>query len=400
MFSSKQKFNYKVVYATKDINLKDWNSLTTNNIFLDLEYLETLEETASEVHQFVYVLYYNELGNPIGKSIFQVLKYDASTFNFESVPCRFQNKILRKFLNKQLTILIAGNIFATGENVFYFQKNIENVIIFENINNVINQLLQKNKSINYIVFKEFYPENNSVKNILENQQFLRFNIDVNMVFDLKNHWNNFDDIMLDYRTKYRSRFNKAFLKSNQLVVKDFNVSDIKGHSERFQNLYNQVLKNSNFNLGIFNIDTFIGLKEKLSDKYKVFGYFVEDELIGFRSSFAKNGTLETSFVGIDYKHSLNNSLYPKMLKDFINYGLKNNATSIGFGRTAETMKSAFGAKPLNMNLFIKPRNKVGKYLLRLIVQNIKPTEFELREPFKKEFYKNQSSFNKNKPSNS
>lgn len=386
MFNSKQNLNYKIVYSAKDINLKDWNSLTTNNIFLDFDYLEILEETVSEVHQFIYVLYYDTIGKPIGKSIFQILKYDASTFSFDSVSYKFQNKILTRLLNKQLTILIAGNIFATGENVFYFLDNTSDDAIFENINNVANELLHKNKSINYIVFKEFYPDNNSVMTILKNQQFLKFNIDVNMVFELKSHWNNFEDIMLDYRTKYRSRFNKAFGRSNNLVVKDFNVSDIKNYSERFQSLYSQVLKNSNFNLGIFNIDTFIYLKEKLSYKYKVFGYFLDDELIGFRSSFAKNGTLETSFVGIDYEHSLKYNLYPKMLMDFINYGIKNNVTSIGFGRTAETMKSAFGAEPLNMNLFIRSRNKTGKFLLRLIVQNIKPAEFKLRRPFKKEFY--------------
>lgn len=391
MCNSKPKFDYKVVFTTKDINSKDWNSLTSNNIFLDIDYLDTIEKTVSEVHQFVYVLYYDEIGRPVGKSIFQVLKYDTKNFNFDSVPCRFQNKILKKFLNNQIMVLVAGNIFATGENAFYFQKSINDTIIFENVNNVANELLQENRSINYTVFKEFYPANNSATNMLKNQEYLKFNIDANMVLDLKNHWNSFEDVMLDYRTKYRSRFNKALLKSNGLTVRDLNGSDIRKYSTEFQNLYKQVLQNSNFNLGIFNIETFIGLKEKLSDKYTVFGYFVDDKLIGFRSSFVKNGTLETSFVGIDYNLNQTYNLYPKMLVDFINDGFKNNATSIGFGRTAETMKSAFGAKPLNMSLFIRSRTKVGKFLLRLIVQNINPTEFKLRKPFKKEFYTEQKT---------
>ena len=386
MLNSNQNFDYKVVYTAKEINLNDWNSISDDNIFLDIDYLVTIEETTSDVHQFVYVLYYDAIGTPIGKSIFQVLKYDTETFNFDSVPCRFQNRILKSFLNKQIGILIAGNIFATGENAFCFQNDINDSKIFENISSVATKLLQQKKSINYIVFKEFFPDNDFANKILKQQKYLKFNIDVNMVFDLKSHWNQFDDVMLDYRTKYRSRINKVLLKSSDIVVKDFSVDDIKKHSERFQNLYAQVLKNSNFNLGIFNIDTFIGLKEKLPNKYKVFGYFIDNKLIGFRSSILKNGTLETSFVGIDYTYSLKNNVYPKMLVDFINEGLKYNATSIGFGRTAETMKSVFGAKPLNMNLFVKSRSEFGKPLLRLIVQNIKPTAFKLRNPFKKEFY--------------
>lgn len=387
MLNSKPKFNAKIVYSVDDINVKEWNSIYTNNVFLDLNYLESIEKTVSEITRFYYVMYFDNENKPIGKSVFQKLQYDTSTFNFDSIPCRGKNTLLRLFLKPKIAILIAGNIFATGDNIFSFNDDIRLSNIFYNINLIVNQIFKKDESLNYTIFKEFHPDDDFIETTLKKHHYLKFNIDVNMILKLKSNWQNFIDLSNDYRTKYRSRFKNVLNKSKNLTVRNLTVVDIKNNASDFQNLYNQVLKNSNFNLGIFNIETFINLKEKLAERYTVFGYFVDEKLIGFRSAFRKNGNLETSFVGIDYHVNLKYDLYQRMLIDFIDYGFENNLKSIGFGRTAETMKSAFGAMPINMNLFIRPKKTSGKFLLRLIIQNINPTKFSLRQPFKKVFYK-------------
>ncbi len=386
MPKSKIKFHYKTVHSVDEINSTQWNSIPTNTIFLDLNYLISIEKTVSEITQFYYVIYYNDNNEAIGKSVFQKLQYNTSTFNMQSVPCEKSTKILQYFLKPKISVLIAGNIFATGDNIYSFNNNFSLESILYNINLVTNSIFKKDKSLNYSIFKEFNPNQNKTTTILENHQYLKFNIDVNMVLNLKSHWQNFNDLATDYRTKYRSRFKNVLLKSKDIEVKNLSVDDIKKNAIDFQKLYRQVLVNSNFNIGIFNIETFINLKEKLADKYTVFGYFKDDKLIGFRSAFKKNGDLETSFIGIDYSVNLKYNLYQRMLIDFIEFGFKNNVKVIGFGRTAETMKSAFGALPIHMNLFIRSRKKTGKFLLKLIVQNIKPTEYSLRKPFKKEFY--------------
>jgi hypothetical protein len=176
-------------------------------------------------------------------------------------------------------------------------------------------------------------------------------------------------------------------KSKDIQVVKMTAKDLKMHAERITNLYQQVLKKSNFNIGIFTFETFLKLKENLNGRYNVFGYFIDNQLIGFRSSFNHKNILDTSFIGIDYKLNLKYNLYQRMLIDFINFGIENKVESIGFGRTAETIKCCVGAEPKTMNLFIKPRRKTGKFLLKMIVNNINPTEFSLRQPFKKQFYK-------------
>ncbi len=380
------KTEFKIVFDIAQINEEHWNSIVSNTIFLDLAYLQAIEKTVSEVSQFIYVIYYDNENKPIGKSVFQLLEYDSSTFNFDSIPCKFQNKILRHFLNRKITILIAGNIFATGENTFYFNTNISTKTIFKQLNNAINDLIKRNKSINYTIFKEFYPDTIDKDYLIKKHDFIKFNIDVNMVLSIKENWQNFEDILKDFKTKYRSRSKNVLLKSNELTIKEFSTLDIKNNADSIKKLYNQVIKNSNFNIGIFNTNTFIKLKENLSKQYHFFGYYINDNLLGFRTSFINNNTLEASFIGIDYTQNLKYNLYQKMLIDYINFGLNNKVSKIHFGRTAETMKSCVGAQPTTMDLYIKARKKTGKFLLNLIVKNINPTEFSLRNPFKKEFY--------------
>lgn len=387
MLNSKSNLKSKIVYSVAEINKVDWNLLPTNNIFLELKYLESIEQTVNEVYQFIYVIYYDKNDDPVGKSIFQLLQYDTATFNFNSIPCRFQNKVLRHFLNKNISILIAGNIFATGENAFSFLDGIKDKEIFKSINKVIDILIKENKEINYAAFKEFYPNSSNVEYLKNKHQYLKFNIDVNMVLNLNDKWKDFADVTIDFKTKYRSRTKNVIKKSASLQVKEFSLEDIITHSDRIEDLYQQVLRKSNFNIGIFTIETFIKLKENLKEKYSVFGYFIDDRLIGFRSAFIANNILETSFVGIDYDLNLKYDLYQKMLIDYIDNGLKFKSKTIGFGRTAETMKSCVGAEPINMNLFIRPKRKTGMFLLKLIVGNIKPTKFSIRNPFKQDYYK-------------
>lgn len=293
---------------------------------------------------------------------------------------------MRKFLNKKIKILIAGNIFATGKG-FQFNKEIPNDIILQEINKVIDTIYSNIKTINYTIFKEFYPADEKVSLLEEKYKYIKFHIDDIMELKLDSNWQLFEDILKEFKTKYRSRSKQVILKSNILEIKELKGTEIKENSKRIANLYQQVLKNSDFNIGVFNVETFISLKEKLPKQYQVYGYFLEKEMIGFRTSFKTNNTLEASFIGIDYTKNLKYNLYQRMLIDYVNEGITKKATKINFGRTAETIKSCVGAEPVRMKLYVKSRKKMGRFLLKLIISNINPTEFSLRKPFKKMYYR-------------
>jgi hypothetical protein len=352
---------------------------------LQLNYLEAIENTVNEVSRFLYVIHFDNNNSAIGKSVFQLLKFDASNFDLDSIPCRIQNKILRIFLKRKLKILISGNIFATGENAFHFVESVHKKDAFYFINMVIDTLFKK-KEINYAIYKEYSPKNTATTILTKYLNYYKFNIDANMVFDLKVNWQEFNEILSEYNTKYRTRINKVLEKSKQISVKEFTTDDINKYANDIERLYNAVIKKSNFNVGIFKLETFYSLKDNLNSNYRIYGYFINDKLIGFKSLFHYNGNLDASFIGLDYKVNKTYDLYQRMLIDYIKFGLKHKVNSIGFGRTAETIKSCVGAEPIAMNLFVKHRRKFGRIFLKYFISNINPTEFSIRKPFKKQYY--------------
>jgi len=371
------------IYNTfSTINKEDWNAITTSNIYLDVRFLQSLENSVDEVKQFFYVIYY-ENNKPIGKSVFQLLTFDISKYeNLDSIPCKVSNKLITKILPKNIYILVCGNIFVTGENAFVFNDNYDENYIFNAIDTVSNTIKKQHNNIKYILFKEFKP-NSAVNQILTEQYgYHHFNIDVNMVLNINNNWDNLSSVLADFRTKYRSRANNVLKKSNNITVHELDLASIEKFAKRMEYLYNSVINKSNFNIGVFNFETFYLLKKNLLSKYKIFGYFLEDKLIGFNTLFHSNGFVDASFIGLDYEYVEANKLYQRILLDYVEYAVTNKSKVLSLGRTAETIKCCVGAVPVNMDLFIKTNGIISNAILKAIMRNITPTEFSLRNPFK------------------
>ena len=75
----------------------------------------------------------------------------------------------------------------------------------------------------------------------------------------------------------------------------------------------------------------------------------------------------------------------KLLYDYVEQAIQGRAKDLQLGRTSELIKSALGAIPTNMKLYVKHKSGVSNLLLKPIIHSISPSEFELRRPFKSNF---------------
>ena len=119
---------------------------------------------------------------------------------------------------------------------------------------------------------------------------------------------------------------------------------------------------------------FINLKSNLKDGFKVFGYYCNDELIGFFTLILNNKSLETYFLGYDENHQYNNQLYLNMLYDMAKFGIENNFSSVVYARTAMEIKSSVGAKPEPMLMYLKHTNLLMNTLFKYIFGFMNPTQ--------------------------
>ena len=116
------------------------------------------------------------------------------------------------------------------------------------------------------------------------------------------------------------------------------------------------------------------------------GYYLDGKLIGFSTATAFENVLDGNFIGLDYEFNQSHAVYQRILYDFVQHAFNIGAKVIKIGRTAEEIKSGVGATPTEMKFYAKHRNKVTNAILRPLVQNLKPSDFELRKPFKAEYY--------------
>ncbi len=241
------------------------------------------------------------------------------------------------------------------------------------------------KSIRAILFKDFFKDDRiheSLK-IFEGHEFCQFNVQPNMVLDISANWHTMDDYLNDLNKKYKTRFRRAKRKLGNIVLKEMTLAEVLENSEHLHRLYKNVSTKASFNTFSLPKHHFYQLKLQLQEKFRVFAYYLNNEIIGFYTLILNVESLETYFLGYAAAHQTNNQLYLNMLYEMLAFGILNNYKSIVYARTAMEIKSSVGAKPKSMTMYVKHTNTLVNAQLKSIFKVMNPKlEWEERHPFK------------------
>jgi predicted N-acyltransferase len=382
-----------ILSSIKDIDQKDWDCLNTdNNPYLSRKYLSALEESLP-YFDFRYVIFYNEKKETVGIAYCQIIKITQHEINTEALSNRLGSKLPNTIINSlDLRVLICGNAFATGENGFIFHPSISSNTAFDLLTSVIEEinLVEKKhkKKISITLIKEFWPEHFKNSQHFKEMGCCEVNIDVNMVLKLDDSWKTFADYLAAMNSKFRTKAKQVFAKSADLQLIDFTPEIIEERLDEINSLYNMLVDKASFSFGRLNATTLLFVKKELGDNFFFRGYYLKGQLIGFSTATNFNGVLDGNYIGLDYEFNQDYAVYQRMLYDFVEHAFKTGAREIRIGRTAEEIKSGVGALPVEMKFYAKHRNKVTNALLRPFVQKLKPSDFNLRRPFKAEYYSN------------
>ncbi|MFT5861133.1 MAG: hypothetical protein ACI865_003253 [Flavobacteriaceae bacterium] len=371
------------------INKDDWNEVAADrNIYLSLDYLEALESAMKDSIDFFYVISYDENDQPVLVSAFQLVLFEDKRRKYSShlgkLSCHLKNKILNPFT---INVMVCGNVFSDGENGFLWKQ----ITSTEAINEVAliaeelkeDQRIKEKSSIT--LFKEFWPSSLAHTDNLKEKSYRGFMIDVNMVLKIHESWKTMEDYLFSMKTKFRTRSKSVYRKSSEIVIRELSSDEIESHSDQINLLFGNVLEKSEFSFGRLTAEAFVNFKKNLGGRFCLKGFFLNDEMVGFSTSFTNNGVLEANYVGLDYQFNSDLSVYQRILYDYVEQSLKSKVGELHLGRTAEVVKSSIGAIPINMKLYARHRKSVPNLLLKPIIQSIAPSEFELRKPFKSNF---------------
>lgn len=359
-----------------------WDAVVAKqNILLSKAYFCVLEESSPTNMQCYYIGFFkNE--KLIGGAILQYLDFRKhQVLQKDKLSCSFRNFLTQNFGSN---VLILGNNMLTGQNGFYFDiDEIQPQKAAELLNQAVNETQKKIKKTSIIIFKDYRASTIHNFSAPSFKSYFKFSVQPNMILDLKAEWKSLSDYSKDLSKKYRVRLNSARKKNGTTVKRELNFEEVKIYSKEIYCLYKNVAQNADFNTFFLAENHFESLKYHLKDKFKIFGYFLEDKLVGFYTLMLNQNDIDTYFLGYNAELQKEKQLYLNMLFDMLEFGINWQYERVIFGRTALEIKSTIGAEPVELFGLIKHNNSLINLWMNRIFPSIEPkVDWVQRRPFK------------------
>lgn len=374
-------YNLKIYSTVSDLP-EYWNTVIGNhNIMLSKEYFHVLEVSSPQNMRCYFVGFFldNEL---IGGALFQYLDFQYhSTFQKNQVWCSIRNFFGRQFSKD---VMILGNNMLTGQNGFYFDSskiNLEQVVPL--LDKAVCNMQKEIRKTSLIIYKDYQSNFVTYFNDKAHQTYFKFSVQPTMILKLRKQWLNFEDYLNDFSTKYRTRAKSAKKKLQGIEKRELHLREVKKLQKEMNFLYQNVAENAPFNTFFLAENHFEMMKENLKDNFKIFGYFSDQNLIGFYTLILNNEDIDTYFLGYNKELQKEKQLYLNMLLDMVDFSIHHQFKRIIFGRTALEIKSTIGAEPVEIFGLIKHKNFLANQFMKNIFPSLSPkTEWIQRKPFK------------------
>nr|WP_321221322.1 GNAT family N-acetyltransferase [uncultured Psychroserpens sp.] len=382
--------HHKLYNSVNDLP-DSWDALPVADIFLKRAFLRALENSSpSNISTHFLGIFSSE--TLVGIAIIQRVELYVNDV-FRKTSNQFFKRCGKLLISKIVkgNALIVGNLMHTGQHGFYFNPEFISQDEFLDLVSIALKTLAKqiktdfNKKIRIIAYKDYFKEDavHESKAFFLREKLYKAQVQPNMIFKIKAHWVTPGDYVSNFNKKYRSRYKTALKKSSAIERRELTLDDVLALNELLYELYENVSDNAGVNSFKLHKNHFYNLKLELKDDFKLFGYFMDNQLIGFYTLILNHHKLETYFLG--YKQDLQHKhqIYLNMLYDMASFGISHNYKEVIFARTAMEIKSSIGAKPYKMYLYLKHTNNIiANTVLKLIVKYANPIrEWDERHPF-------------------
>jgi hypothetical protein len=277
-------------------------------------------------------------------------------------------------------LLICGNLFMLGENGWLLRPDWQEKDSFTRALGDILRTLARREGAQVIVCKDFQKKWTPQ----ERGFFHPIHFQPNMILNIRDDWNTFEDYQQAMSSKYRVRQKRALKKAEGLEFKLLNESEIEAWSEHIASLYQNVVSASGFAMAMVEAPYFCYLKRALGASYQLTGVFEGGELKGFYSTIRNGEYLEAHFIGFSHACNTERQLYLNMLYRMVEESISTRAKRLVLSRTALEIKSSIGAVAEPAYVYMAHVSPLLNAFVPLSVGLLEPVEaWEPRHPFGK-----------------
>jgi len=368
--------------SIQDIDEKKWNDLVpASRFFLSYDYLSTLEKSNQEM-EFRYLVLVDKEMRYLGICYFQIVAFRGEMlYKYVSNAKKLIKLVLEKSLSLIDSKIIAlGNLIFTCESGVYFCNEINEMDKRIYVQEMISKVEEPYncKTVGILISEELNSENYP---FYKKSGFEIFEVENKMIYKTA-PYESFESYQNALTSKYRIRKNKIYKLNEHTEVIAIDKSNFELYENEIQKLFNNVLDRSKFKLMNLNSNYFKTFLEQEPKVFKLEGYLIQNQLVGFISYFEFEKDIEVHYLGLDYQKNEPYKLYNFILYKMIEKGYEHQKKMVCLSRTAQEIKSTLGAKPVKVYNYLKVNNSVVNKLVPLFLEKLKPEVWQERNPFK------------------
>lgn len=379
------EYSFTIYNSTEQLP-SNWDSIAVSSVFLSKNYLKVLEQSSPEnmICHYIGIFKKEKLVSIALCQFLDLNKLESFGERDKCIKTTVRNLVFKNFASQ---VLVVGNNMLTGQNAYALLNEIEEKTVIALLHEATKELKKQYKlkgiTIHITTYKDFSKTQIENFETCEFKNDYQFSTQPNMIFYIKENWKIEQDYIDSLSKKYRDQYKRARKKAVGIEKRKLHLEEIILLEDAIYDLYFHVAKNAPFNTFFLPKNHFRIFKEIFKDQFLFYGYFLNEELIGFNTLIKNGKTMDTYFLGYNDTIQREKMLYLNMLYDMIAYSIKKDFDEIVFARTALEIKSSVGAKPVKMYGIISHNNSIVNSYMSKIFKYLEPeTIWQERNPFK------------------
>jgi hypothetical protein len=370
------------IFSCIDEVAKQWDEILPPGHHLRSELLRAIE--ASEIRNvtFRYLLLFDSNGHLSALAYFQMLRFDDANYSFPATTYRLFQWLEKVAMGCGFHILICGNLLSiNAPGIFLRSTTTDYRVLFQSIDELIRTLVPAPDAV---LIKDL-PHRADLS-WLSDHGYRPWKGDLTMKLVLPENCTKIEDYVNLLRHRYSQRYRKIRRKLHPVSRRELELNEIEAYKSNLHDLYLNVVKKQPIRMIIVGDDYWARMKETLGERFRIFAYFKEQEIVGFSSNIIHRTHWEVHYIGMNYTENETHALYFNMLFDSISDCLQSGRQELELGRTARSTKAALGAQPVYFVDYVKIKNAIAgtmTSLLREKFQRFNSQPDNTPAPFKK-----------------
>jgi predicted N-acyltransferase len=290
-----------------------------------------------------------------------------------------------------LRFLVCGNLLSTGQHGAAFAEGEDPAKIWPAVVEALYRIRRSSTIFgdsDMIMIKDLTNEQAEAKAYLKNSGFRRFEMEPNMILQLKPSWTNFVDYLSDMKSDYRSRIKKTQqrLDESGVVLERLDPEQVKAEAAEIYGLYHQVHDRKKLRLATIRETWIPALAEYYQDDFRTIVARPREggKILGFVTLVRDGDSAIGYYIGFDKATATKGiPLYISLIYAGVAQAIDMRVSRFVLGRTALEPKAQIGATAQATYGYLRHRSPAMNLALSSILAIIPaPDQAPDRHPFK------------------